>query len=162
MKPHILLIIFSTFININCSSQHKKDIYKNKLTIKEKNEKIEKIEITEKTRGTNRVISFTPISKTVSINGNITITKLSSIEWENIMKQAATIDLSKISLLESPTTNRYSDRALSSSISIISNKENYQSSDFDAGNPPKELNILYNTLIGSSKETRKPLRANMR
>ncbi|MEI7487029.1 MAG: hypothetical protein WCJ72_06390 [Chryseobacterium sp.] len=78
------------------------------------------------------------------------------------MKQAATIDLSKISLLESPTTNRYSDRALSSSISIISNKENYQSSDFDAGNPPKELNILYNTLIGSSKETRKPPRANMR
>ena len=76
MKPHILLIIFFTFININCSSQHKKDIYKNKLTIKEKNEKIEKIEITEKTRGTNRVISFTPISKTVSINGNITTTKL--------------------------------------------------------------------------------------
>lgn len=162
MKPYILLIISCISININCTSQQKATIPENKSVITQKNEKIDKIEITEKTRGTNRIISFTPTSKIVSVNGNITTTELSSIEWQNILKQITTIDLSKISLLESPTTNRYSDKALSSKISIISNGKNYQSLDFDAGSPPKDLENLYNVLMVNSKGQRKPPRNNIR
>ncbi|MET3538785.1 hypothetical protein [Chryseobacterium limigenitum] len=162
MKSYILLIISCSLININCTSQQKSTISENKSIIIQKNEKIEKIEIIEKTRGTNRIISFTPTSKIVSVNGNITTTELPSIEWQNILKQATTIDLSKISLLESPTTNRYSDKALSSKISIISNGKTYLSSDFDAGVPPKELENLYSILMINSKGQRKPPRNNIR
>jgi len=162
MKSSILLIISFISININCTSQQKRNIYENKSIITQKSEKIEKIEVTEKTRGTNRTISFTPTSKIVSVNGSNTTTALSSIEWQNILKQITTIDLSKISLLESPTTHRYSDRALSSKIFITSNGKTYQSSDFDAGIPPKELENLYNILVVNSKGQRKPPRNNIR
>lgn len=162
MKSYILLIISCISINTRCTSQQKATISENKSIITQKNDKIEKIEITEKTRGTNRIISFTPTSKIVSVNGNITTTLLPSIEWQNILKQITPIDLLKISLLESPTTHRYSDRALSSKIFITSNGKTYQSSDFDAGIPPKELETLYNVLMVNSKEQRKPSRNNIR
>ncbi|RTZ46319.1 hypothetical protein EJ377_18340 [Chryseobacterium arthrosphaerae] len=41
-------------------------------------------------------------------------------EWNNIARQAEALDLSKISDLQSPTTGRFSDQALSSTFIITS------------------------------------------
>jgi len=110
--------------------------------------KIEKIEIAEQTRGINRTIVYTSTSKTISNNGEQTSEKLPSAEWEKIVKQASIIDLSKISSFEAPTTGRFSDKALASTIIITSDGKTYESGSFDAGIPPKELEELYLLLKG--------------
>lgn len=147
MKAQYLLILFFFILfNTNSTSQQKKVIHKNNSTYTTQKSKIEKIELKEQTRGTNRIITFTPDSKIISLNGEITTMPLSSDEWQKITKSASSIELSKISSLSSPTTDRYSDRALASTITIFSQGKKYTSSTFDSGNPPKELEILYKKL----------------
>lgn len=151
MKKQLLLIfIFSILFNISCTSQHKNESDKDKSTINNKKYKIEKIELTEQTRGTDRKITFVPGSVTTSLNGNNTTSKLTTTDWENIAKEADLIDLGKISSYESPTTGRFSDRALASTIIITSNGKEYTSAGFDAGIPPKELEALYKALRGKT------------
>lgn len=158
MKTQSLLIfIFSTLLNTNCSSQQKLGITKNTPTYIAQQSKIEKIEITEQTRGTNRIITFTPTSKIVTVNGNESTSSLSSIEWQNIETQTSIIDLSTLSLLQSPSNSRFSDGALSSKLSITANGKIYLSSEFDAGNPPKEVENLYRVLMNKKRGQKKAL-----
>ncbi|WP_220180789.1 hypothetical protein [Chryseobacterium chendengshani] len=81
---------------------------------------------------------------------------MTSIEWENIIKETNILDLSKISSYESLTTGRYSDRALASKIIITSGSNTYESSTFDEGIPPKELDALYRLLKNKSGIGTKP------
>ncbi|EJL68120.1 hypothetical protein [Chryseobacterium populi] len=151
MKKQLLLIFsFFSLFNISCTSQQKKESDKDKSTINSKIYKIEKIELTEQTRGTNRKITFVPGSVTTSLNDNITTAELSAANWENIIKEATLIDLDKISSYESPTTGRFSDKALASTIIITSGGKEYTSAGFDAGIPPKELEALYQSLRGKN------------
>lgn len=144
----LLLIFLISISSISCNSQLKTSNVENKSTIYEKMTKIEKIEIAEQTRGINRTIVYTSTSKTISNNGEQTSEKLPSAEWEKIVKQASIIDLSKISSFEAPTTGRFSDKALASTIIITSDGKTYESGSFDAGTPPKELEELYLLLKG--------------
>lgn len=150
MKVNLLLLILFFFTNIKCISQQKTEINKNISNINPEKQKIEKVELQEQTRGTNRIITFEPTFFNIFFNGNTTKTELSTIDWENITKQASLIDLSKISSYESPTTGRFSDRALSCTIIITSEGKTYKSSTFDAGIPPKELEGLYQLLKSKS------------
>ncbi|MCE3077157.1 hypothetical protein [Chryseobacterium gwangjuense] len=146
MKRHIFLILLNfCFLNFNCTSHQKQEKNNNNLEQIQK-QNIEKIELTEQTRGTNR--SFTLNSKALitTLNGNIINSKIVLSEWENIEKQVNLVDLSKISSFAAPTTGHYSDQALASTIIITSNGNTYQSASFDAGNPPKELVSLYKIL----------------
>ncbi|BFO68646.1 hypothetical protein KCF3NO3_46290 [Chryseobacterium sp. KCF3-3] len=115
-------------------------------------QKIEQIQLIERTRGFSRNIVFTPSSKESNINEEITNTKISPAEWQTVSRLAQTIDLSKISDLKAPTEGRHSDRAMIASIIITSNGKEYTSSDFDSGRPPKELEALYK-VINSPKKT---------
>ncbi|MCT2561064.1 hypothetical protein [Chryseobacterium herbae] len=117
---------------------------------------MEKIEVTEQTRGTNRIITFTPDSKTTSVNGNVSVDVLSAAAWENIVKQAEVIDLDKIASLKSPSEGRFGDRAFASSILITVDGKTYESSTFDSGVPPKELEPLYRELFKGIKGKQKP------
>ncbi|AZA78145.1 hypothetical protein EG347_11775 [Chryseobacterium sp. G0186] len=144
MKAQSLLIItLLTLLNTNCTSQQKTQIDKNNSTYNAKQLKIEKIELKEQTRGTRRFTTFTPTSKTVSLNDNVTTFSLSADEWKKITEQVDQIKLSTISNLQAPTSARFSDGALSASISITSGDKIYTSSGFDSGVPPKELEKLY-------------------
>ncbi len=155
-----LLILFSLII-INCNSQQKTNINKNIPIISQKKQEIEKIELKEQTRGTNRIITFEPTFFNTFLNGNTTKTELSTVDWENIVKEASLIDLSKISTYKSPTTKRFSDGALSSTIVITLAGKTYESSTFDAGIPPKELEGLY-LLLRSKSGTIKRLAPKLR
>lgn len=153
MKNYIIAtLIISTTLNLNCKTQQKQENINNNSAKLQKEQKIEKIELTEQTRGINRIITFTPSSKTVSLNGSHTKAELTSSEWENINKTAGSLDLSKISSYQAPTTGRFSDRALASTIAITSNGTTYTSASFDAGTPPKELEGLYILLQDKSKK----------
>lgn len=112
---------------------------------------IESISYSEYTRGTKRLYTFTPKLKTVSINGQVTNSINSAEEWSILLIQTESLDLSKISSLKSPTTDRYSDAAYASGISIIKDGKVFSSSSFDAGRPPKELENLYNELKNQTR-----------
>lgn len=159
MKLQFIIINTIAILSIiSCINQNKNNISsKNSIKI-EKQKKIEKIELTERTRGTNRSVAYTPNLITATFNGDSTQTAMPLSEWENISKQAEALDLTKISNLQSPTTGRYSDRALASTIIITSNGITYTSATFDSGIPPKELEALYNTLQTPKEKRKKPLK----
>ncbi|OVE56958.1 hypothetical protein B0E34_11595 [Chryseobacterium mucoviscidosis] len=142
------MVLFS-LINCKCISQ-KKENNKNRVTSKNIT-KIEKIELREQTRGTNRLITFTKDVVTTYLNGNTSTSQITTTDWENISKQVNLLDLTKISTYESSTTRRFSDGALASSITVTANGNTYNSAGFDAGIPPKELEGLYILLKGKSK-----------
>lgn len=130
----------------SCHSQNNTPNHSNMSTQLNQKHKIEKIELTEQTRGTNRSISFTPSSSITLLNGEVTTSKLKNNEWSKLSQQANLINLDKISSYPAPTNGRFSDQALSSKIIISSNGKTYQSSEFDSGVPPKELEALYKLL----------------
>lgn len=148
MKQYTLLLLsFFIFLNTSCISQHKNDTKNNSSLLK--------IELKEQTRGTNRLITFTPNLKITSLNGDITTSSLSTDEWRKITEQVSLIELSKVDTFSSSTTDRYSDKALASTITFFVDGKEYTSSTFDAGAPPKELKSLYDLLMGNTKNQKK-------
>ncbi|MBW3523017.1 hypothetical protein [Chryseobacterium sp. NKUCC03_KSP] len=106
--------------------------------------KIEKISLSERTRGTIRDFTLSNGKLESSINGNIDSQELSQNDWSKIVEYTEEINAEGISKLGSPSTKRYSDAALASHITITKNGTDHQSSTFDSGNPPAELKDLYN------------------
>lgn len=139
----MLIFIFSVTFNVSCNSQKSTE---NKSVVLNQKNAIEKIELTEQTRGTNKTTTFTPTSIIVLLNGNSKTSDLSDSRWKDIIKQATIIDLDKLPSYQSTTTGRFSDKALSSTIIITYKGKTFQSSGFDAGIPPKELEALYQLL----------------
>lgn len=151
----LIALIPLVLCNMNCTSQQKGSLGTIASNDVQKKSRIEKIEITEQTRGTNRLISFTPGSKTTSVNGTVSVDVLSAAAWENIVKQAELIDLDKIASLKSPSEGRFGDRAFASTILVTSGGKTYESSTFDSGVPPKELESLYRELFVEIKSKQK-------
>lgn len=159
MKLQFIIINIITILStIGCVNQNKNDVNSKNLTKITKQQKIEKIELIERTRGTNRGVVYTPNLIIATLNGESTQTPMPISEWEKISRQAEALDLSKISGLQSPTTGRYTDRALAASIMITSNGVTYTSASFDSGIPPKELEALYNTLQQPKEKQKKPIK----
>ena len=134
--------------------QNKSNTQINNTKEKKSIENIEKIELKEQTRGTNRIFTIKNGKLENSTNGNVTSQELPENEWMKISKLAEKIDTENISRLIAPSTHRYSDAALASTLIIHKNGNEYQSSDFDSGNPPAELKDLY-TEIQRIIETKK-------
>lgn len=145
-------ILFSLiFLSIACLSQKQNSSSEGSSSEKNQVKKIDKIELTEKTRGTNRLITFSENTLTVNLNGNHKKSSLGSPEWKSINEEVASINLEKLATYESPTTDRYSDAALASEIIITVNGETYRSAEFDSGKPPVELKVIYSKLKESSR-----------
>ncbi|QXU50713.1 hypothetical protein KYG33_06650 [Chryseobacterium sp. D764] len=151
---NIQLVLFNIILITSATScVHKNNSENNttNITTAVQQQKIEQIQLAERTRGFSKSIVFTPSLKTTNTNEDIVNTKVSSAEWKVVSKLAETLDLSKISDLQSPTTGRHSDRAMAASIIITSNGKEYTSSSFDSGHPPKELEALYNAINRTEK-----------
>jgi len=150
-----LLNIIPVILSLSCFNQSNVDNNKILSTSILKKEKIEKVQLSEQTRGINEEVILTAISITVISNGDISESPISSTYWENVSREAEAIDLSQIKNLQSPTTDRYSDLALSATLTIISDGSEFTSASFDAGRPPKELKRLYEAIKGNSLKTKK-------
>ncbi|WP_126651452.1 hypothetical protein [Chryseobacterium aureum] len=155
---NIQLILFNIILTAttatSCMHKNNSDT-STSITNAVQKQKIEKIQLTERTRGFSKSLLFTSSGKTINTNEEVVNATMSPSEWSTVTKLAETIDLSKISGLQSPTNGRNSDRALASTIIITSNGTEYTSATFDSGFPPKELQALYNVIIASDK-TKKP------
>ncbi|MGR3856929.1 hypothetical protein [Chryseobacterium indologenes] len=148
---NIQLILFNIILATSATNcMHKNNSENNipNMSSTVQQQKIEQIRLTERTRGFSRDIVFTPSSKESNINEEITNTKISTAEWLAVSRLAQNIDLPKISELKSPTTGRYSDQAMISSMIITAGGKEYTSSEFDSGRPPKELEALYKAING--------------
>lgn len=131
-------IVTATISLLTISSCQSKSILSKKSTFK-----IEKLSLSERTRGTNRIFTLSNEKLESNINGNINTQEISENDWSKIVKYTEQINAENISKLEAPTTKRFSDAALASHITITKNGTDYQSSTFDSGNPPLELKNLY-------------------
>lgn len=138
MRYFIILTSILLFMTSSC----KTNTNSNKNSIIQ----IEKVSLSEQTRGTIRIFTLYSGKLESSINGNSDSKEIPLSDWSKISENAENINLEKISKLESPSTKRYSDAALSTKITIYKNGTEYQSSDFDSGNPPAELKNLYNEI----------------
>lgn len=152
MKTYTIFLLLCCLINIKCISRNNSIESKNNTLTSKENDQIEKIELREFTRGTNRLIIYKKDSLITDFNGINSQSEISKAYWANIIKQVDLLNLSKISSYKSPTTKRFSDSALSSIITITSGDKTYNSSSFDAGIPPKELEGLYELLKMNQKK----------
>ncbi len=147
MKIFRIAIICSVAIfSLQCTAQDKEKAAATNTNAKLTKQTIQKVELEELTRGTNRVLVFTPESKSVTLNGTEGTRNFSAAEWENVVKAVGAIDLAKIDTYEGPTTARFYDGALAATIRIHKDGKVYTSQSFDSGQPPKELAALYKLL----------------
>lgn len=132
MKSILILVAFIALFCINCTSQLKKN-----------QQMIDNITLSERTRGTQRMYNISNENMEIAINGEKSAYKVSQAEWSRIAEAASSINLEEISAYKAPTTKRFSDAALASTIKVKNENKEFESVSFDEGNPPAELKNLY-------------------
>ena len=124
--------IFIIFVSCSAQEKNKKEVFK--------------ISYKAETRGSFIIIHFKDSSLVLKSTSTDKSVVLSNAEVINIQNIASKIKLSEIGALIAPSNERYRDAALTGSFIILKNDTSYTSSNFDHGNPPKELQELYNIL----------------
>ena len=124
--------IFIIFLSCSAQEKNKKEVFK--------------ISYKAETRGSFIIIHFKDSSLVLKSTSTDKSVVLSNAEVINIQNIASKIKLSEIGALIAPSNERYRDAALTGSFIILKNDTSYTSSNFDHGNPPKELQELYNIL----------------
>ena len=104
--------------------------------------------------------------KTVVINQKATISRdrngekfpqeitISDKDWKEIIGYFEKIDLEKVPTLKDPTQKRFYDGAAIANLKIRYQDKNYETTDFDHGFPPAEIEKLVNKIVslGKAKE----------
>jgi hypothetical protein len=106
--------------------------------INKKYSQIEKVELREQTRGTNRLITFTKESIIMYLNGDHTKSEISAADWEIFPKRQIYWIFQKFPY----DNNKISDGAMASVIMITANGKTFSSTGFDAGIPQKNWRTL--------------------
>ena len=96
-----------------------------------------------RTRGSEIKIEFKNGTLFFKSNSEEKSIVLNDAQINDIQNVAQEIKLTKIADLIAPSDKRFSDKTLSARFIIKKNDISYISSDFDHGNPPKELKELY-------------------
>ena len=140
MKKSALLALVA-FILLACNVQ------KNASTTAEKNS-LEEFQLIYKanTRGFFQEIKIKDHNVYISNDRNGTNNqnpvKIADKDWQNITELVSKVNLDGLAELKSPTEKRFYDGAAIANLSITKNDQTYQSSDFDNGFPPKEIEEL--------------------
>lgn len=131
MKFYLRLefILFFTFICFNCYSQ--------------KNITVKQIEYFASTRGSSIQI----LVNADRIIYNDTIFKITPKKWNSLTSLVQKINIDKLNNLLAPTEFRFRDAALAAEIKITTLETTYTSSQFDHGNPPKEIKKLVKEVL---------------
>ncbi len=151
LKTSLLLAL--SLITLQCTAQKKKTENKDKAAVSTTATKmnIQKIELEEMTRGSRRMVTITPTNKMVEVNRQVRNEKLSTAEWNAIVKHISAEKLSRLDSYKSPTTKRFYDGAFSADLKITAGGKVYSSQSFDSGTPPKEFAELYFAVAKSFK-----------
>lgn len=78
--------------------------------------------------------------------------KISDADWNEMVTAFAKINLEDIPKLKDPTQKRFYDGAAIANLKIRYQDNNYETTDFDHGFPPKEIEKLVNKIVALAKE----------
>lgn len=67
-------------------------------------------------------------------------------DWIFLNQQISKLDLNKLDLFEAPTDERHTDRVLNASLIITTTNHSYESTEFDHGNSPEEIEPIVELL----------------
>lgn len=78
---------------------------------------------------------------------NVKTTPISKADWEELVAIKNTLNLNTLPNVKAPSEKRFSDGAAIGTVTIKTEQDEVKSSEFDHGNPPKELKSLLNKLL---------------
>ena len=140
----ITIILLSVFLGKSCNNQAQNDIANTTL------------QYTATTRGF--------FEKIVVINQKVTISRdrnaekspeeitISDKDWKEIIGYFEKIDLEKLPTLKDPTQKRFYDGAAIANLKVRYRDKNYETTEFDHGFPPAEIEKLVNKIVSLAKE----------
>ena len=77
--------------------------------------------------------------------------KISDADWNELVAGFAKINLEDLSKYKDPSQKRYYDGAAAASLKVRYQEKNYESKDFDHGNPPAEIEKLVTKIVSLAK-----------
>ena len=77
---------------------------------------------------------------------------ISDTDWAELVKAFGKINLDEIPKLKDPTQKRFYDGAAIANLKIKSQDKEYETTDFDHGHPPAEIEKLVNKIVALAKE----------
>ncbi|MFI1744971.1 META domain-containing protein [Thalassobellus sediminis] len=111
-------------------------------------------EYSASSRGTYKYIKIT--KKSISIaskrDGKPVIKQTNKENWNAILKTIKTLNIEAISTLEAPSKKFQFDGAALAHLKITKGEVTYESSPFDHGNPPKEIEALVKEILSISEK----------
>ena len=140
----ITIILLTVFLGKSCSNEAQNDITNTTL------------QYTATTRGSFLKIIVSNQKATISRDRNgeklpeeITI---SDKDWKEMIGYFEKIDLKKLPTLKDPTQKRFYDGAAIAHLKIRYQDKNYETTDFDHGFPPAEIEKLVKKIVSLAKE----------
>ena len=140
----ITIILLTVFLGKSCSNEAQNDITNTTL------------QYTATTRGFFLKIIVSNQKATISRDRNgekspeeITI---SDKDWKEMIGYFEKIDLKKLPTLKDPTQKRFYDGAAIAHLKIRYQDKNYETTDFDHGFPPAEIEKLVKKIVSLAKE----------
>jgi hypothetical protein len=135
----IALLFLSLFMAKGCSQDEKKDLANAEIIY------------TANTRGYYQKVTIhnqeITISKDRNEEGVGTTTKISEANWNELVLLFNKLDLEKLSSYEGPTQKRFYDGAAIANMKVSYKEKEYQTSDFDHGTPPLEIEYFVKKLL---------------
>lgn len=80
-------------------------------------------------------------------SNNIKTKPISTADWEELLALKNRLNLETLPNLKAPSEKRFSDGAAIGSLTIKIEQTEVRSSEFDHGNPPKEIETMVNKLL---------------
>ncbi|KUJ63075.1 hypothetical protein AR687_02655 [Flavobacteriaceae bacterium CRH] len=136
------LLLLTIFIGSGCSSQKKADMTSTQ------------IEYSALSRGFYKkiVVQNQTVSVTNGRDQQPVESKINTAKWNQIVAEFEKVNLEQIATLKAPSDKRAYDGAAIGNLKITQNQKTYESTSFDNGNPPKEIEKLVNLLVDFTKE----------
>lgn len=78
--------------------------------------------------------------------------KISDADWKELVTAFSKINLEELPKLKDPTQMRFYDGAPIANLKVHYKDNNYETTDFDHGYPPKEIEKLVNKIVALAKE----------
>ncbi|SHL40592.1 hypothetical protein [Flavobacterium saccharophilum] len=136
------LLLLTIFFGTGCSSQKLADMTTTQMEYSAVSRGVyKKIVVQNKTVSVTNGRDTQPIEK-----------KITDAKWKQIVTEFSKIKLENIPTLKAPTEKRFYDGAAIGNLKITQNQKTYETTGFDNGFPPKEIEKLVNLLVDFAKE----------
>jgi len=139
------LIFLTLFLGKSCTNEAQKDIAK------------ATFEYTASTRGFFQKTTIQNKKAIISTdrNGEKNPEELliSDSDWNEIISYFKNLNLEKLPTLKDPTQKRFYDGAAIANLKIRYKNKDYQTSDFDHGYPPIEIEKVVNKIVAMGEKT---------